>query len=92
MSRLEKFRKIRVMRRRCIFVCIFSFLLMFSGILVADKSINELMNREKRPDIVSIMKYKEDYYIKIFNKYILINTEYIKKDIDRFKEWLSDKF
>ncbi|HPD00655.1 MAG TPA: hypothetical protein PLA01_04810 [Acetivibrio sp.] len=93
MSRLERYRKIRIMRRKCTFVCMLSFFIMFSGILAVDKSINEIMNREKGVNIVSIKPYKNDYYyIKVFNKYFLVNTKPVKDDIDRFKEWLSDKF
>lgn len=75
------------------FVCMLSFFIMFSGILAADKSINELMYRKKGLDIVSIEPYKDDYYcIKVFNKHILINTKHIKNDIHSLKEWFSDKF
>lgn len=92
MNRLEKYKKIRAMRKKCIFVCMLSFFIMFSGILVADCSINELMNREKGLAIVSIKSYKDDYYyVKVFNRYIVVNTKYIKKDINRLKNWLSEK-
>jgi hypothetical protein len=93
MSRLERYRRIRIMRRKFTFVCMLSFFITLSGILVVDKSINEIMNREKGLNIVSIKPYKDDYYyIKVFNKNFLVNTKPVKNDIDRFKDWLSDKF
>jgi len=49
MNRLEKFRYIRNIRRRNRLAVVLSFLLLFSGILVADSSMNRLMNRESGP-------------------------------------------
>ncbi|ABN52559.1 MAG TPA: hypothetical protein DEF39_12975 [Hungateiclostridium thermocellum] len=93
MNRLEKFRYIRNIRRRNRLAVVLSFLLLFSGILVADSSMNRLMNRESGPGMVYMAPYGDThYYIRFLNEDIYINVKYIKEDIKKLKNWLSGIF
>jgi len=75
MNRLEKFRYIRNIRRRNRLAVVLSFLLLFSGILVADSSMNRLMNRESGPGMVYMAPYgTPHYYIRFLNEDIYINV------------------
>lgn len=93
MSRVEKYRHIRRIRRKCMFVLFVSFFIMVSGIIIVDQSVNSLMNKEEGLAMVSVKSYREDYYyVKVFDKDFFLNAKYIKNDINKFKEWLSHKF
>lgn len=93
MNRLEKYRYIRNGRRRCRLAITLSLLIMLSGIIVADSSMNSLMNRESGLGIISIRPYGDShYYIEFLNEDIYINVKYIKEDIKSFKNWLSQIF
>ncbi|GAE88779.1 hypothetical protein [Acetivibrio straminisolvens] len=90
MNRLEKFRYIRSVRRRYKLAIILSFLILFSGIIVADSSMNNLMNRKSGLGMICITPYGDNhYYVKFLNEDIYINVKYIKEDIKRLKDWLS---
>ncbi|HHV30061.1 hypothetical protein [Acetivibrio mesophilus] len=93
MNRLEKYRYIRNARRRCRLAIIFSFLFLFSGIFIADSSMNNLMNRKNGLGMFSITPHGDSHYnVKFLNEDIYINVKYIREDINRLKNWLSQVF
>lgn len=91
MSRFEKFRQIRKMRMKCFFTVLFTFVLMLSGIIAVDYSLDGLMERDKGFALASFEPYNDNYYkVEVMGKCVYINTGYIKSDIERFKEYIRD--
>jgi len=72
MNRLEKFRYIRNIRRRNRLAVVLSFLLLFSGILVADSSMNRLMNRKAVRDGLHGTLRDTHYYIRFLNEIFIL--------------------
>ncbi|MFZ5987120.1 MAG: hypothetical protein ACOYWZ_08340 [Bacillota bacterium] len=93
MNRVERYREIRLIRRKCLFVFLLSLSIVTAGIFTVDHSISNLMNKEKVISMVRVKPFREDYYhIRVFNKSFFINTKYIKRDMERLKNWFSDSF
>ncbi|MDQ2087536.1 hypothetical protein RBH29_13975 [Herbivorax sp. ANBcel31] len=92
MKRLEKYRTIRVERKRCIFISIICFVIICTGILIVDYSLNGLMNNEDSINLLGIKKIEGGYYhITMFNKNLYFNTDYIQEDLNDFVEWVKSQ-
>jgi hypothetical protein len=90
MKRLEKYRAIRIARKKCIFISLMCFIIIFTGILTVDYSLNTLMNGENGIKLFAVKKIEDEcYQIIIFNKSLYLNTNHIKEDFNRLAEWLN---
>lgn len=90
MKRLEKFRAIRIARKKCIFISSTCFIMIFMGIFTVDYSLNGLMNNEKGLNLFSVKRIEGDYYnIEIFNKGLHFNPKYIKEEFNKFVQWVN---
>ena len=82
MKRLEKYRALRIARKKCIFISLLCFIIIITGILTVDYSINALMNGENGIKLFAVKKTGDGcYLIKIFNKDLYLNINYIKEDV-----------
>lgn len=91
MSRVEKFRQIRKLRKKCFFTVLFSLVLMLLGITAVDYSLSGLMEKDKGVALVSFEPYNDDYYkIEVLGKCVYINTGYLRSDIERYKEYIKE--
>lgn len=86
MSRLEKYKEIRQIRRKYFISVSLVLLLLISGLTLADNSLNYLMTGERRPGVFSINQ-KDDLYLEVrcFGYKFDINTFYIKRDYQNLK-------
>ncbi|HAA43657.1 MAG TPA: hypothetical protein DCE02_06620 [Ruminiclostridium sp.] len=90
MKRLEKYRSLRIARKKCIFISLLCFIIIITGILTVDYSINALMNGENGIKLFAVKKTGDGcYLIKIFNKDLYLNINYIKEDFNKLLEWLN---
>ncbi|MCX7842677.1 MAG: hypothetical protein N2489_06345 [Clostridia bacterium] len=93
MGRLEKFKQERRNRRIVGLSLLLFFILVISGILVADYSVNTLMRNEKHINIVSFERVGESLiHIKFMDAGIYINTTYIRRDYQRLRDALKGFF
>lgn len=91
MSRVDRFRQYRYIRRKIAASFILFVLLMITGIFVADYSVNSILRNEKKINIVSIKAVKGNFIeISLMNQRIYINTRYINRDLKRIKELFGD--
>ena len=80
MNRVERYRKIRITKRKSIFVCVLSFFIMIMVIYVAEQTINRLMGRGGGQSMVSVGMNGDGYYfIKLFDKKIVMGRSFALK-------------
>jgi len=86
-KRLEIYRQKRIRRKRCIAAILLFVFMLAGGIIVVDKAINGLVSG--RPDIslAAFENHGSTFEIRIMNRRILINTEYLNRDLERIKEF-----
>ncbi len=86
MSRLEKYKGIRQIRRKYILSVSLVLVLLISGLSLADSSVNYLMTGEKQPGVFSIHQ-KDELHLEVrcFGYKFDINTFYIKRDYQNLK-------
>ncbi|HHX18735.1 MAG TPA: hypothetical protein GX727_07735 [Clostridium sp.] len=90
MKRLEKYRAIRIARKKSLFMLLMCFVVISAGVLTVDYSLNALMNGENGIKLFAIEKIEDEYYqFKIFNKSLYLNTDYVKEDFNKFVEWAN---
>lgn len=89
MNRVEKFRKIRIQRRKY-FSSFFLFLvILWAGAFVADYSGGMLMGNETRSGIVAFTNTGSYLEISVLNEKVFINTERLSKDLSNMKKFFS---
>ncbi|TYQ12904.1 UNVERIFIED_CONTAM: hypothetical protein Cloal_3943 [Acetivibrio alkalicellulosi] len=89
MNRVEKYRAIRLARKKIKLLLTTCFILVLIGIITVDYSINDLMNKENGIRLVEINQRDDNYtHIKLLNNNLYFNIEYIKEDINRVVKWI----
>lgn len=87
MSRLEKYREIRITRKRYLLSVIIFLMLIIPGLCIVDYSVNSIMKGENRIDVLAIKNIKSQYIeITLMNRKHYINTVYLRRDYERFKK------
>ncbi|AUS95924.1 hypothetical protein CDQ84_07610 [Clostridium thermosuccinogenes] len=90
MGRVERFREIRISRRKFRLSFLFFFLLVITGLCVVDYSVNSIMKNEYSVEFVSLEREGSSLYsLNIFDHKIYINTEYVEKDFRRIKSAIN---
>lgn len=90
MSRLEKYRQIRINKRKFRLSMLMFLIVIITGLCIADYSINGLMKNEYAIEFVSVDKVGPSLYsINIFDYRFLINTEYVEKDFNRVRSTIG---
>lgn len=86
MGRVEQFRTARKTRWRYIGSFVLFFTLLTVGICTADYSVNSIAKNEKRVELITFKGLDKSFYeINLANKKFYVNTEYIQRDYQRFK-------
>jgi len=83
MGRLEKYRSIRLYKRRCRRIIFFAFLLAIAGILLADYSINGIMGESAKIGIISVETDDSKLEVRFMNMKFYADTRFLSKFADR---------
>lgn len=93
MSRVEKFKEIRSLRKKYASIFVLFTLLMVVGVCVADYSVNNLMQNRKQIEILSLKSLKDSFIeINFMNQKWYINTSYISRDYKKLKSTVDGWF
>ncbi len=91
-SRLERFRRKRITKKRTIAAILLFFFLLFFGIMTADFGVNNLIDGNIGDAIVAVNNYDDSVEIRLMNRSIILNKQYINRDIRTLREKLSELF
>jgi len=87
MSRLEKYRQIRINKRKFSLLMLLFFVVIITGLCIADYSINGIMKNDYSIEFVSVDKVGPALYsLNIFDYRFLVNTKYVEKDFQKIKD------
>jgi len=90
-NRVERFRQYRHSKRKIIFIFLLFILLISTGLLVADYSVNSIMLNERKIEIISLVKLDDSYMeLSLMKNKLYINTRYISRDCERLKDTLKN--
>ena len=92
MGRVEKFRRIRIIRKKYIMSFIIFITLLTVGISAADYSINSLMGSKERLRLLGISTENEKVVFYFVNNRIDFNIHYVKNDLERLRKLFEDIF
>ena len=90
MGRAERFKSIRIYRRKFISSFFLFFLLMIAGICIADYSINFLIKNSKEVEIISLKNSGTYLEISLMNRKFLLDMTYINRDYQSAIKLLRD--
>lgn len=85
MNRLDKFKQKRTLRQKYLFAAFISVFILTSGMLTSDYQINTLMSGNRDIEMVSLVNKQTFLEITLFNRKILVNTQYINRDLKRLQ-------
>jgi len=90
MNRVEKFKELRMRRRRS-FLCIVLFVfIILAGFTTVDYSLNSIMNNEKRISVISFKRINDSCIsIGIMNMNMKIDLGIVNKSCDKIKKLLK---
>ena len=90
MNRVEKFKELRMRRRRS-FLCIVLFVfIILAGFATVDYSLNSIMNNEKRIRMISFKRVNDSCIsIGIMNMNMKIDLGIVNKSCDKIKKMLK---
>jgi len=91
-SRVERFRQKRIIRKRTITAILLFFFLLTAGILVVDCGVNHLVDGGEGGAIAVVNSTDYSIEIKIMNRRIFLNKQYINRDLKYLKEKLKEIF
>ena len=92
MNRLEKFKQRRCLRQKYLSAALISFFLLTAGFMLADYATNTLMTGHQGIEFISVENKQTYLEIILMNQKIYINTQYINRDAERFKNELVKAF
>lgn len=92
MSRVEKFKQKRILRKRYISAALLFFFILISGIICVDYATNYFMNGNHGIAFTDVICKKEFVEIKFMNHKLYINTQYINRDMEKLKGKLQELF
>lgn len=91
-SRVERYRQKRIIRKRTITAILLFFFLLTSGILIVDNGTNYLVEGNKGVSMATVNSSDDFIEIKIMNRSIFLNKQYVNRDLQYLKEKLSEIF
>lgn len=93
MSRLERFKEIRAVRRRYLFSILIFFMLLIPGICISDYSVNSILKDEKRIEVVGLKNINNQYLeVNLFKIKYHINIKYLFRDYEKVKKSILGVF
>jgi hypothetical protein len=88
-KRSDKYKSIKRYKKNCRRLLLLSLLLTITGVVVADYSINKLMNVNGKIKVISIEKVDSKFEVNIMNCKFQPNSEFIAKLADQIKNILN---
>lgn len=85
MSRMEKFKQKRNLRQKYVSAALLFFFLLTAGIATVDYSTNYLVTGRQGVAFVELNSKATSLEIIFMNHKIHINTQYLNRDLNRFK-------
>ena len=93
MKRAKKFKELRQIRKKVVLSFLVFILLMTTGILTADYSVNSLMENVSYVAVISSKRLNNSFIeIDIMNKKLYVCTAYIDRDYKRLKNFMKNTF
>ncbi len=92
MNRVDKFKRARSIRKRYMLSVALFFLVMVTGVIITDYSLNSLLKDEKGLNIIQVKSVDNILEVWFMNNRFYINTKYIARDYRNFKNYISDFF
>lgn len=92
MSRLEKYRLKRSLRRKYFAAALLFFFLLSAGLISVDYSTNYLINGMQGIAAVAFNNKETGLEVVFMNRKLYINTQYINHDLKKLKKWLKEVF
>lgn len=93
MGRLERFKEIRVTRRRYILSILIFLMLMIPGICISDYSINSILRNEKRIEVVGVRNINNSYIeLDLLKRKYYINIKYLFRDYENVRKRIMGIF
>ena len=86
MKRLEIYRQKRIRRKRCVAAVLLFIFLLAGGIVVVDRAVNGLVSGHPGLSLAAFENHGSTVEIRIMNRSIIINTEYLNRDLERLKK------
>lgn len=91
-SRVERYRQKRIIRKRTITAILLFFFLLTSGILIVDNGTNHLVEGNEGVAMATVNSSDDIIEIKIMNRSIFLNKQYVNRDLQYLKEKLNEIF
>lgn len=92
MSRVEKFKQRRNLRQKYLSAAVLFFFLMTAGLLSVDYSTNYLMSGRQGIALAALNNKTTSLEITFMNQKLYVNTQYINRDLNRFRVELQKLF
>lgn len=92
MNRLEKFKLKRCLRQKYLSAALIFLFLLTAGFMLADYETNTLITGHQGIEFISVENKQTYLEIILMNQKIFINTQYINRDAERFKNELVKAF
>lgn len=91
-SRVERYHQKRIIRKRTITAILLFFFLLTGGILIVDYGTNHLVEGNEGVAMATVNSSNDFIEIKIMNRSIFLNKQYVNRDLQQLKEKLSEIF
>jgi hypothetical protein len=93
MGRVDSFREVRLVKLKIFLAMLLFIVLLVSGIIAADFSINSVVSDTPKVEIIKVAEVSCNLYtIDFANREYKLNTYYLCRDIERLKKRLSEIF
>lgn len=93
MGRVDSFREVRLVKLKIFLAMLLFTVLLVSGIIAADFSINCVVSDTPKVEIIKVAEASSNLYtIDFANREYKLNTYYLSRDIQRLKKRLSEIF
>lgn len=91
-SRVERFRQKRITRKRTLAAILIFFFLLIIGIVTVDYGVNTLIDDDRNAAIIAVKNYDDSVEIKLMNRRLILNKQYINRDLKYLKDKLNEIF
>lgn len=93
MGRVDSFREVRLFRLKIFLTILLFAVLLVSGIIAADFSLNSVVSDTPKVEIIKVAEASCNLYtIDFANREYKLNTYYLSRDIQRLKKRLNEIF
>lgn len=89
-NRTEKYRQVRLLKRKCRLVFLLSLILLVLGVCAADYSVNTLVKNDKRISFISFSRQGNYYRASFLNMSFYIDTRKVVSDFTVIRDKAVD--